>query len=173
MFLHAGVVAWQGSAIILPGKTFSGKSTLVAELIKLGATYYSDEYAVIGQDMKVRPFPKAISLRTSGNRNQIDVPLEQLGAVIGKRPVPVGLVMITQYRESAHWRPRTVSAGKGLLELLANSFGANLAPKRTMHTLEDLARQTVFLKTSRSEAIVTAPKILSRFEFEFSRTNTY
>src|SRR5262249_36261820 len=29
IFLHAGVVGWQGRAIVLPGRSFAGKSTLV------------------------------------------------------------------------------------------------------------------------------------------------
>ena len=41
------IVTWgRGRAIVIPGRTFSGKSTLVAELVRAGATYYSDEYAV-------------------------------------------------------------------------------------------------------------------------------
>src|SRR5215470_6283925 len=47
VFVHAGVVGWKDRAIIVPGKTFTGKSTLIAELVKLGASYYSDEFALI------------------------------------------------------------------------------------------------------------------------------
>lgn len=46
IFIHAGAVAWQGRAIVVPGQSFAGKSTLVAALMRAGATYYSDEYAV-------------------------------------------------------------------------------------------------------------------------------
>src|SRR5262249_38532870 len=46
VFVHAGVVGWQGRAILIPGKSYSGKSTLVAALLRCGATYYSDEFAV-------------------------------------------------------------------------------------------------------------------------------
>jgi len=41
-FLHAGVVGLQGHAILLPGRSLSGKTTLVREMLRLGATYYSD-----------------------------------------------------------------------------------------------------------------------------------
>src|SRR6266550_220612 len=47
VFVHAGVVGWKGKAIVIPGRSFSGKSTMVSELVKAGATYYSDEYAVL------------------------------------------------------------------------------------------------------------------------------
>ena len=32
VFVHAGVVGWKGKAIVIPGRSYSGKSTLVAEL---------------------------------------------------------------------------------------------------------------------------------------------
>lgn len=47
VFVHAGVVGWRGRAILLPGRSHSGKSTLVAALLEEGAAYYSDEYALI------------------------------------------------------------------------------------------------------------------------------
>src|SRR3954469_9856881 len=47
VFVHAGVVALEGRAVMLPGRSHAGKTTLVAELVKAGATYYSDEYAVL------------------------------------------------------------------------------------------------------------------------------
>src|SRR4029077_21066652 len=48
-FLHAGLVGWKGNAIVIPGDSYSGKSTLVAELIRAGPEYYSDEYAVLDE----------------------------------------------------------------------------------------------------------------------------
>lgn len=63
VFLHAGVVGWNGRAVIVPASSFSGKTTLVAELIKKGALYYSDEYAVLDENGLVYPFPKKLSVR--------------------------------------------------------------------------------------------------------------
>src|SRR5262249_55268360 len=48
--VHAGVVGWRGYAIVIPGRTMTGKSNLVAALVRLGARYYSDEYAVIDDE---------------------------------------------------------------------------------------------------------------------------
>src|ERR1051326_5441095 len=44
LFVHAGVVGWQGRALLLPGRTMAGKSSLVAALVRAGASYYSDEF---------------------------------------------------------------------------------------------------------------------------------
>src|SRR5262245_4147876 len=37
IFVHAGVVGWKGRAIVIPGTSFSGKTSLVTELIRAGA----------------------------------------------------------------------------------------------------------------------------------------
>src|SRR5438105_4028110 len=63
VFVHAGVVGWRGQAIVLPGRTHTGKSTLVAELLRAGATFYSDEYAVLDARGRVHPYPEPLSLR--------------------------------------------------------------------------------------------------------------
>ena len=49
VFVHAGVVGFQGRAILVPGRSGAGKSTLISELVRAGATYYSDEFAVLNQ----------------------------------------------------------------------------------------------------------------------------
>src|SRR5262245_9461677 len=63
VFLHAGVVGWRSQALLVAGGSFSGKSTLVAALLRLGATYYSDEYAVLDGRGQVHPYARRISLR--------------------------------------------------------------------------------------------------------------
>ena len=63
IFIHAGVVAQDGVAIALPGVSFAGKTTLVSALVRAGAVYYSDEFAVIDKRGVVNPYPKALSVR--------------------------------------------------------------------------------------------------------------
>jgi len=38
IFMHAGVVGWRGRAIVIPGRSMSGKTTLVAELVTNGVS---------------------------------------------------------------------------------------------------------------------------------------
>ena len=61
LFVHAGVVGWNGRAIVIPGRSFSGKTTLVGEMLRNGATYYSDEYAVFDSRGRVHPYPSSLS----------------------------------------------------------------------------------------------------------------
>src|SRR5439155_23144995 len=56
LFVHACVVGWRGVAIVIPGRRSIGKSTLVAELVRRGAVYYSDAFAVLDETGRVHPY---------------------------------------------------------------------------------------------------------------------
>src|SRR5882724_13375911 len=105
VFVHAGVVGWKGKAIVIPGRSYSGKSTLVAALVRAGATYYSDEYAVFDSRGRVHPFLKPLEIREQGDFRQSRIDVAQLGGQAGTKPLAVGLVLITQFREGVGWKP--------------------------------------------------------------------
>lgn len=61
--LHAGAVARDGGAILLPAGMDSGKSSLVVALLERGFSYLSDEVAALDPVTgRVYPFPKRIRL---------------------------------------------------------------------------------------------------------------
>src|SRR5205085_11744707 len=76
-FLHAGVVGWKGRAIVVPGSSFTGKTTLVREMLHLGATYYSDEFAVVDRSGLVHPFPRPLGIRQRGAHVQTKHPADR------------------------------------------------------------------------------------------------
>jgi hypothetical protein len=152
LFVHAGVVAWKNRAILLPGRTLAGKTHLVAELVKAGATYFSDEYAVLDENGFVHPFVKPLSMRPSKTARQAETPVEQIGGVPGRKPVPVGLVVMSQFEEGARWRPKRLTAGRGVLELLDNTFSARQSPERAISILGRVASRATVLKGKRSDA---------------------
>lgn len=112
-FVHAGVVGWRGRAIVMPGRSFSGKTTLVAEWVRAGATYYSDEYAVFNGQGRVHPYPKPLSLRENDASPAKKYRIEEIGGRAGVKPLPVGLVIASVYKPGARWCPRRLSAGQG------------------------------------------------------------
>jgi hypothetical protein len=63
LFVHAGVVAWKGRAIVVPGRSRSGKTILVGEFLHAGAEYYSDDLAAFDARGWVHPFPQRLSFR--------------------------------------------------------------------------------------------------------------
>lgn len=162
VFLHAGVVGWRGHAIVLPGRSMSGKSTLVAALVRAGATYYSDEYAVLDARGRVHPYPRPLRLRRAGRPPRRVDPVTGLGGRTGRGPLPVGLVVVCRYRAGARWRPRRLGAGPGALALLNNAVGARHAPARTLSAIGEVAKRARFLAGARGEAAAAARVILER-----------
>jgi hypothetical protein len=160
VFVHAGVVGWQGKAIMIPGRSFSGKSTLVAELIKAGATYYSDEFAAIDRHGRVHPYQRLLSIRGDLGEKPRRYRPEEFGGTIGQEPLPLGLVLITEYRLGAKWKPRRLSSGNGILALLANTVPARREPERVFATLDRAFEQASILKSRRGEAPEVAQAIL-------------
>jgi hypothetical protein len=163
VFVHAGVVGWKGRAIVLPGRTFTGKSTLVAELVKAGATYYSDEYAVLDSQGLVHAFRKPLEMREPSSYRQFRVTVDQLGGKNGTEPLPVGLVLITKYRDGTRWRPRKLSAGQGLLQLLENTVSARRDPQKALSALRHVVTRAEILKGSRGDANEISRFVLSRW----------
>lgn len=162
VFAHAGVVGWQGKAIIIPGRSYSGKTTLVAELVRAGATYYSDECAVLDKHGNVHPYTAPLAVREPGAFAQRRCPPEEFGGGNGVRPLPVGLVVVSRYEPGERWRPRRLSAGQAMLELLANTVPARRKPEAVMTTLGRVVSQALVLKGVRGEASDTARLILDR-----------
>ena len=160
-FLHAGVVGWQGSAIMFPGRSLSGKTTLVREMLRLGATYYSDEFAVVDSSGLVHPFARPLGIREDSSYAQTKYSAEELGATSGVKPLPMGMAVICKYEAGAQWQPAPLSQGQGALELLANSVAVRSQPDQTLRRLQKLVRHTVFIQGTRGEAHQAAASILN------------
>ncbi len=164
VFVHAGVVGWKGKAIVIPGRSYSGKTTMVAELVKAGATYYSDEYAVLDARGRVHPFPKPLEIREQGDWRQTKTSVESLGGQIGSRPLPVGLVMMTKFKAGARWSPRTMSPGKAVLALLANTVSARRHPEKALAALQHVMAAAQAISGVRGEASELTSLLLSSVE---------
>ena len=162
VFVHAGVVGWRGRAIVIPGRTMSGKTTLVKALIEVGATYYSDEYAVLDERGRVHPFPKPLSIRENGRGRPKEIPPEALGGTTGVKPLPVGLVVATSYREAARWRPRQLLPGRAVMALLAHTVSVRRKPERALTTLRQVVADALVIKGVRGETEEVAEGLLTR-----------
>ena len=159
VFVHAGVVGWRGKAILIPGRSFAGKSSLVAALLEQGATYYSDEYAVCDADGFIHPFHRALRLRTS-----MSVKAEQADAKIGERPpLRAGLIVATRFGKRPARMLRTLTVGQGVLELLDNTVSARRDPETAFTFLARAVAGAAMVKGVRGEASNFAATLLSRY----------
>jgi hypothetical protein len=164
IFVHAGVVGWKNQAIVIPGLSHSGKTSLTVALLKAGAEFYSDEYAVLDSRGMVHPFPRPLGIRDAVGLRQGRVPYQSLGARAGKRPLPVGLVVLTKYEKGAKWRPRPLSHGRSMLGLLGNAVAAQLNTEAALATLEIVAEAATTIKGIRGDAESVAAQILALSE---------
>lgn len=117
---HAGTVLWCGRALLLPGVSHAGKSSLVAELLRRGATYFSDEYALIDAEGLVHPYPRPLLVR-NGCPEQLPVLPEECNALVGDAPAPIGWIFALQYLPDAAWSVSPTSQSEALLNLLRNT----------------------------------------------------
>jgi hypothetical protein len=160
IFVHAGVVALGGRALILPGRSFTGKSTLVAALVKAGATYYSDEFAVLDLAGNVHPYPRPLSLRPDGDRYGDYVDVADLGGVAGSEPVRPGLIAVTYYAGGSRWNVQPRDAGFGALSLLTHAVPAQERVREAMRATTAAARHARVLEGERADADAAAQALL-------------
>ena len=164
VFVHAGAVVWGDRALLLPGRSFSGKSTLVAALVQAGAGYLSDEYALLDADGLVHAYPSPLALRRPGGRRRH--PLRDLYRGSGRAPAPVGAVVITRFRPRRRWRPRAVDAGEAVVGLLANTVAARDRPATALRVLKRAVAGATLLAGDRGEAAEIVEPLLRTLSSE-------
>lgn len=164
VFVHAGVVGWKGRAVVIPGRSLSGKTTLIAELVRAGAEYYSDEYAVLDARGRVHPYARPLAVREGVGLRQTRRAVEEFGGRAGRSSLAVGLVVVSQYKSEAGWRPRRLTPGECVLELLSNTVSARRNPARALGALTKAAAGAVALAGPRDEAAFVARAILRSLE---------
>lgn len=156
LFVHAGTVCVGGHAILLPGRTLTGKSSLVLALVRAGAKYFSDEYAVLSPGGDVHAYPKPLSRR----RPDGSVDLIDLGGAGAGEAAPIGLVVETRHEPGATWEPAECSSGDAVLALFDNTVVARIAPRFALETLTRGVRGSVGLRGVRGDAEETARAVI-------------
>jgi hypothetical protein len=118
--LHAGAIALGGRAALLPGPSHCGKSTLVRELLRLGCSYYSDEYALLDDDGRLHPYPRALMIRNeSGEVRAALAP--HSSSHQAHPPATISLILAMQYQPGADWKLQPVDQSSMVITLLKNT----------------------------------------------------
>jgi hypothetical protein len=159
VFVHAGVVAFRNKAILVPGASHSGKTTLIMALVKAGGTYYSDEYAVFDRHGLVHPFARLPRLRPDVLTSDFSV--IDYAASNDLPPLSLGLVLNTRYSPDAVWRPRTLTSGETLLALVENTVAVRRQAELTIRVLKNAVMPAIGLQSERPEAAITADHLLN------------
>jgi hypothetical protein len=152
IFVHAGVVEWGGHVLVLPGTSFAGKTTLTAALVRAGATYYSDEYAVVDAYGWVHPYARDLQVRSPGEAAQRNMPIGQLRGQAGTSPLRVAQVVFTRYQAGGRWMPEPVTPGMAVLEMLRHTIPVRRSPQRVLSTLTAMMERATAWSSVRGEA---------------------
>jgi len=147
LFVHAGVVGWLGQGIILPGRDSCGKSTLVSALLGLGATHFSDKFAVFDRQGRVHSY----------------------SAPEGTDPLPSSLIVATMYVRGTDWMPKRLTADCALLVLFANAVATHPLPGSALTTLRRVVSDAISLEGPRGEARDIADLILGELSVPVRR----
>ena len=145
VFIHAGVVQIDGTTIIFPGFSRSGKSSLVWSFLQAGAVYYSDEYAVFDASGFVHPFPLPVHLRLARGRRLVEP------TSVGFHPLAPEVIVFARYRHNAVWEPRALRPSETMLQLVRQSIGIRRNPSIVLPVLRKVSSQARAYRGPRGE----------------------
>jgi hypothetical protein len=158
LLVHAGVVVWDGRAVVLPGPSGSGKSTLVLALVGAGADYASDDVAVIDPAGRVWPWPRALRMRERGSQVPSPQPSPHLPTANGS--APVAAVVFAHHRPGSAWDVRPLGPALTASHLLRNTPCARMRSAFAFARCSALARQAPGFAGDRGEADLAARRII-------------
>jgi len=166
VFVHAGVVAWNGRAIVLPGRSMSGKTSLVTALLERDATYYSDEYAVFDPSGLVHPYARPLRVRAQDGATKT-VPVSDLTSRVGSTAIPVGLIAVLRFEADAAIDVAPIGSGAAALALIDNTVRVRDAPGPSIRAAA-ASSHAVSIEGSRGEAGEAAEMLLEQSRTHFA-----
>lgn len=167
IFVHAGVVSVDERLVVIPGRSFSGKTTLVSALVREGAHYYSDEYAPIDADGLVHPYPRPLSLRHH-DLSRAPVSVDELGGIAAEKPRRITDIIVTTYKPKGEWQPRELTPGESALALLSNTVPAQTRPEQVMRHLRVAVDGARAFESARGESDPFAKMLVVQLRTERS-----
>jgi hypothetical protein len=148
--LHAGTVAGASGAIVLPGASHSGKTTITTALAAAGHRFVADEVSRLDPDrLTITPYGKPVALRSAsvellaptisrlrrpGSRFEIDerfVPPSELAPTTGGvavEPVEVAAIVFPRYDANGPHRFAPLGPAETLERLMQCTLGDASTP---------------------------------------------
>ena len=159
VLLHAACACSGDDAVILPAAMESGKTTLVAGLVRAGLRYLTDEVAALAPyGLRLTAYPKPLSIDAGSwpvlpdlrrdvasdvqpyLPNQWLVPPTSIRADAVAQSARARLVVSPRYEEHAPTTLTRLSMADGALLLMQNAHAFALAPQRNLDTFAGLVQ---------------------------------
>lgn len=125
LFVHSGVVARGDQAVLFPGRTHAGKTTVAGAFARAGWTYLSDEFALVDAEGKIGAYPRPPSVRhTWGAVGHREMPEGWLVAPRESR-WQLDAVLFLRFDAASGLDVRPLSRAETVLRLLDNTGAAH------------------------------------------------
>lgn len=162
LFFHAAGLAWHGQAVMLPGSSGQGKTTLTAWLLSQGAEYLTDEFIFLPHGgTQAEAFTRPLNLKRPARavlRHLLDyeaqaerilshetadiVPPDLLGSIHETGIAPLKLILFPHYQAEADFSLQRLSKAQTGLHLMQTVINARNLPNQGFSEISRLA-QTV------------------------------
>lgn len=154
VFVRAGVVRHGDRVILLPGAPGVGTTALVDALIRSGALYFSDTFAILDAEGGVHPYP--VPLDACRSRAAGPQPPPAAG------PCDIGVIACLRYGGQHSWHVAEASREDTARALVAHTLFAHQAPERTLRALAAaFTKDAASLSGERGEADEAARRLLA------------
>ena len=160
LLLHASGAVRGGRAIAFPASMESGKTTLVAGLLRCGLEYLTDEAVAIDPDTLIaHPFPKALSIDPGSwavladlrptldeeaqrfVRAQWHVPVEDIRPGITADPAPIEHFVFPRYDPMGRTELTPMRRSEAFLAAAENAFNLRMHGRHGFHALAEAVRR--------------------------------
>ena len=160
IFVHAGCAVRDGRAVVIPGRTMSGKSSLAIALVRAGATYFSDEFAVLDARGRVHPYPRPLSIRPYDGSARRRLGVDEIGGPVGRGSAEVGLIAHLRYDGATGWAVEELSPGRAALALIDNTVAARSRPRAMLTAVGQATTSARAVTGTRGDADEAARMLL-------------
>ncbi len=158
--IHAAAVGSEQGAVLLPGKSGSGKSTFTAWLLSRGCNYLTDELVMLAlEERRLYPFTRPLSIKSGSSEvlatffrcdrgdlisgeSGFMLPHRLLNSSFKPHSPPLSLVLFPEYREGAATEFRELSPALGCARLMECYVNARNIKGHGISQLADCTRST-------------------------------
>ncbi len=155
LIIHGAVLETPEGAVLFPGKSHSGKTTIVRHLSQeADRVLLTDEYAVLHEDGTLTPINRVSRIRDNNRVRTLDWE----APIISKKKLSASSVIFSNYDKDlsgVHWSP--ITSGLGALELI-NNIVLDTYTKDHVQKLALFADKLTHWKGVRGDCLTTTGK---------------
>jgi hypothetical protein len=181
--VHAGVLARDGRALLLPAMSGRGKSTTTAAMVREGFSFCSDELAALDDEGRVHAYALPMRMRADAltRLGELGPRLRTVGERMWRKdtwthflmaadvhrgaPLPVGLVgFLPGLAGDEEPHITTVSPGQATMQLLAERLGEHTTREADLERCERIARNAPCYDVVAGDPARTAQRLRTLWE---------